>query len=311
MLRILSGVYLGWGLGANDAANVFGTGVAAGVVKYRTAIVLTSLFVIIGALAQGSRGMHTVGALTDVDVHTAFIASTAAAITITILTILAIPVSTSQAIVGAILAVGVTGGGVKISILVKILLSWIISPFAALLISYILYRVVGSLIERRIRDVHAWSVFMKIGFYLVGIYGAYALGANNVANTTGVFLRAGMLTPFTASLIGSVSIGIGVCTFSRRVMYTVGKKITELSEFAALVAVLGQDITVHLFSWVGVPVSTSQAIVGAVIGVGLVKPSGSVNFGTVGRIVMGWFSTPAAAFIMTYGILKIGAAVSM
>ena len=311
MFRILSGVYLGWGLGANDAANVFGTGVATGVVRYRTAIILTSVFVIIGALAQGSRGMHTVGALTDIDVHTAFIASVAAAITITILTILAIPVSTSQAIVGAILAVGVMGGGVEVSILVKVLLSWAISPFAALLISYILYRVIGALIERRIRDVHAWSVFMKIGFYLVGIYGAYALGANNVANTTGVFLRAGMLTPFTASLIGSVSIGIGVCTFSRRVMYTVGKKITELSDLAALVAVLGQDITVHLFSWVGVPVSTSQAIVGAVIGVGLVKSSSKVNFGTVGRIVLGWFSTPAAAFIMTYAILKIGASLRM
>ena len=303
MFRILSGVYLGWGLGANDAANVFGTGVAAGVVKYRTAIILTSLFIIFGALAQGSRGMHTVGALTDIDVNTAFVASLAAAITITILTVLAIPVSTSQAIVGAILAVGVLGKGIQISILMKVLLSWIISPFAAMLISYALYRILGALIESRIRNVYMWSLYMKIGFYLVGIYGAYALGANNVANTTGVFLRAGMTTPFMAALIGSVSMGLGVCTFSRRVMYTVGKKITELNDFAALIAVLGQDITVHIFSWVGVPVSSSQAIVGAVIGVGLVKSSRTVNFWTVGKIVIGWFSTPAASFLITYALM--------
>jgi len=305
MFRILSGVYLGWGLGANDAANVFGTGVATGVVKYRTAIILTSVFVIIGALLQGSRGMHTVGALTDIDVHTAFIASLAAAITITILTLLAIPVSTSQAIVGAILAVGVLGKGVQMSILVKVLLSWVSSPIAAALISYALYRILGSLLESRTQNVHMWSILMKVGFYLVGMYGAYALGANNVANTTGVFLKAGMLTPFMATLIGGVSIGIGVCTYSRRVMYTVGKNITNLSDFAALVAVLGQDITVHLFSWIGVPVSTSQAIVGAVIGVGLVKSSRKVNFGVVGKIVIGWFSTPAAAFVITYALLKL------
>jgi len=305
MFRILSGVYLGWGLGSNDAANVFGTGVAAGVVKYRTAIILTSLFIIIGALVQGSRGMHTVGALTDMDVNAAFVASFAAATTITILTVLAIPVSTSQAVVGAILAVGVLGKGIQISILAKVLLSWIISPFAAMLISYVLYRILGVLIKDRIRNVHIWSLYMKIGFYLVGVYGAYALGANNVANTTGVFLGAGMTTPFMAALIGSVSMGFGVCTFSRRVMYTVGKKITELNDFAALIAVLGQDITVHLFSWYGVPVSTSQAIVGGVIGVGLVKSSRKVNFRTVGKIVIGWFSTPAAAFLITYAILKI------
>jgi PiT family inorganic phosphate transporter len=305
MFRILAGVYLGWGLGANDAANVFGTGVATRVVKYHTAVILTAVFVMVGALVQGSRGMHTIGALADMDENAAFIASLAAAITITILTILAIPASTSQAIVGAILAVGVLGRSVQASILLKVLLSWVISPFAAALISYTLYRVLGSLFEARIQNIHRWSVLMKVGFYLVGIYGAYALGANNVANTTGVFLKTGMLTPLMAALIGGVSIGIGVCTYSRRVMYTVGRKITDLSDFAALTPVLGQDITVHIFSWIGVPISTSQAIVGAVIGVGLVKTSRRVNFMVVGRIVLGWLSTPVAAFVITYILLKL------
>jgi PiT family inorganic phosphate transporter len=152
---------------------------------------------------------------------------------------------------------------------------------------------------------------MKLGFYLVGIYGAYALGANNVANTTGVFLKVGMLTPFTASLIGGLSIGVGVCTFSRRVMYTVGKRITDMSDLAALSAVLGQDITVHLFSWIGVPISSSQAIVGAVVGVGLVKTGKRVDFRTLGKIVLGWFATPAVSFVIAYAILQIANIYSM
>jgi PiT family inorganic phosphate transporter len=305
MFRLIAGVYLGWGLGANDAANVFGTGVSTGVVRYRTAVLLTTLFVIIGAYVQGSRGMHTIGSLADVDINTAFIASASAAVTINVLTILAIPVSTSQAIVGAILAVGLLGPGIQLSILMKIIISWIVSPVFAALISYVLYRILGSLLEARVANVRVWSLIMKVGFYLAGIYGAYALGANNVANTTGVFLKAGMITSKNAALIGGLSIGMGVCTYSRRVMQTVGRDITQMSHFAALIAVLGQDITVHFFSWVGVPVSTSQAIVGAVTGVGLVKSGKAVNYRIIGRIAIGWLSTPAAAFIICLAILLL------
>lgn len=305
MFRLISGIYLGWGLGANDAANVFGTGVASGAVKYRTAIILTAVFVVLGALVQGSRGLHTIGALADMDVNTAFIASLAAALTVNILTVLAIPVSTSQAIVGAICAVGLRGSGVQLPVLLKVVASWIISPFAAALISYTLYRILGSLLEARISNIRVWSIVMRTGFYCVGIYGAYALGANNVANTTGVFLRAGMLTPAAAALLGGLSIGLGVLTYSRRVMLTVGEGITRMSEFAALVAVLGQDITVHIFSWVGVPVSTSQAIVGAVIGVGYVKSSREINVNIVKNIFLGWLCTPAASFVIAYSTLSL------
>ena len=77
MVRLISGIYLGWGLGANDAANIFGTGVASGVVKYRTAVLLTAIFVLLGSYFEGSKGIETYGRLTTMDVNTAFIASLA------------------------------------------------------------------------------------------------------------------------------------------------------------------------------------------------------------------------------------------
>jgi PiT family inorganic phosphate transporter len=94
--RLLAGVYPGWGLGANDAANVFGTGVATGVVRYRTAIFLTAVFVIIGAYVEGARGIATYGKLSEMDIGSVFIATLAPAITINLLTVLALPVSTSE-----------------------------------------------------------------------------------------------------------------------------------------------------------------------------------------------------------------------
>ncbi|MGD9016590.1 MAG: inorganic phosphate transporter, partial [Desulfobacterales bacterium] len=63
MWQLLGGIFLGWGLGSNDSANLFGTGVAAKVVEYRTAIVLISIFVVAGALSEGYKNMNTVGAM--------------------------------------------------------------------------------------------------------------------------------------------------------------------------------------------------------------------------------------------------------
>jgi len=305
MFRLISGVYLGWGLGSNDAANIFGTGVASGVVKYRTAVILTAIFVVIGAYFEGASGMVTYGKLSNMDMNTAFIATLSAAITINVLTILALPVSTSQAIVGSIMAISIYTHSLSLRVLTKVLLSWVLNPIAAAIISYGLYKVLGSLIEGKVKNVRVWSLIIKIGFYIVGIYGSYTLGANNVANATGVFVKAGMLTPTWAAIVGGLSIALGVLTFSKRVMMTVGKRITHMSDFAALIAVLGQDITVHIFTFLGVPVSTSQAIVGAVMGVGLVKSSKSINLKVLGNIGIGWISTPTASLIISLILLKL------
>ena len=86
---ILGGVFLGWSLGANDAANVFGTAVASRMVRYRTAVVLIGIFVILGALCQGGPGIRQVGVLTGAQgarsVGSACIACVVAALTVTVM----------------------------------------------------------------------------------------------------------------------------------------------------------------------------------------------------------------------------------
>jgi len=240
------------------------------------------------------------------DIGSAFIAALAAAITINLLTVLALPVSTSQAIVGSIIAIGITSGTLNHAVLLKILLSWFLSPIGAGIISYLLYKLLGWLIEARVKNIRVWSLIMKIGFYLVGIYGAYTLGANNVANTTGIFVKAGMVDLKTALLVGSGAIALGVLTYSRGVMTTVGKRITSMSDLAALTATLAMDITVHIFTWVGVPVSTSQAIVGSVGGVGLVKSTRSIDLKVIGKIGVGWLGTIVLSLAFTIALLKLG-----
>ena len=88
-------------------------------------------------------------------------------------------------------------------------------------------------------------------------------------------------------------------------MLTVGKQITLLDHFSAVIAVLSQAITVWVFAVIGVPVSTSQAIVGAVIGAGLARGSSDINFKILRNIALGWLQTPLIAGFVSLGLYLI------
>lgn len=299
MFRLISGIFLGWSLGANDSANVFGTAVACRVIKFSLAATITAIFVIAGAILQGTGGMHTLGGLTAQDLNSAFISSLAAALTVTVMTYLSLPVSTSQAVVGAILGIGlalqqdINWGGLQ-----KVVLCWIGTPLGAMLIAFFLYKLFQYILGKIKVNLLFLNAFIKWGLLLSGAYGAYALGANNVANVTGVFARAGLITVRWATIIGGMSIALGSVTYSKRVMLTVGGGLVKLDGFSAFVAVLSEAITVHIYAEIGVPVSTSQAIIGAVLGIGMAVGSRSVNNRTLLNIVLGWLSTPLIAGIV-------------
>jgi PiT family inorganic phosphate transporter len=143
------------------------------------------------------------------------------------------------------------------------------------------------------------------GIIVAGCYGAYTLGANNVANVTGIYVGSGVLAAEAAALIGGLSIALGALTYSRKVMETVGKGIVPLDPFSALVAVLAEALSLHLFTQIGVPVSSSQAIVGAVVGVGLVGDVQTVSVKMLARIGIGWIMTPVAGGALAYLFIRV------
>ncbi len=285
LFAIIPAVVFGWALGANDAANVYGTAVTSGLVKYRVAVVLSAVFIVIGALLEGSRGLETISSVSSQTLLTASVSTIGAAISMTIMTYLGIPSSSSQAMMGAILGIGILNSTVDWSVLIKVVICWIATPIEAAIGSFFLYKL-SAILFRRIKTIQAQDLSLKIGALIIGAYGSYALGANNVANVTGPL--AGKISYDIAALVGGLSIALGVLTFSKRVMLTVGKQITLLDHFSAVIAVLSQAITVWVFAVIGVPVSTSQAIVGAVIGAGLARGSSDINFKVLRNIALGW-----------------------
>jgi PiT family inorganic phosphate transporter len=264
-------------------------------IRFWTAGILAALFVLIGAVLEGEAGIETYTGLTQMTLRLAVISSLAAAATVSLMTVLGLPVSTSQAVVGAILGIGLLNRQLDVGGLGKIVICWFGTPVGGVIIAIVLYKLLSILYNRIEINLFQADIGLRLCLIGAGSYGAYALGANNVANVTGVFVSAGMLSVFSATLIGGLSIGLGVLSFSRGVMETVGKRLVKLDPFSALVVVLAEAITVHIYTFVGVPVSTSQAVIGAVLGVGIVKGINTIRRQTLVNILLGWFLTPVVA----------------
>jgi PiT family inorganic phosphate transporter len=294
MLHLVGGIFLGWSLGANDAANLFGSAVCSHMIRFWRAALLASLFVVLGAVLQGGRGIETLRALSPMDLEMATIASVAAAAAVTAMTLARLPVSTSQAVVGAIVGAGLIQNQLHLQGLIKVAVCWVGTPMAGILFSLLVYTSLGRAYNRSPYNLFQMDQITRIGLVIAGCYSAFALGSNNVANVTAVFVGAGHLDVFGATLVGGLSIALGILTFSRGVMETVGRNLVALDPYSALVVVLSGALAVHVYTWIGVPVSSSQAVIGAVLGIGILKGTQTIRRRTLYSILLGWFVTPLA-----------------
>ena len=103
------------------------------------------------------------------------------------------------------------------------------------------------------------------------------------------------------AIIGGAAIAVGVLTYSKRVMMTVGGSIANISQIDGFLVIVAMALTVLLMGkFMGIPVSTSQSVVGAVIGAGLVSGVKNVNFGVMKNIAIAWVSSPLAAGLLAY-----------
>ncbi|HEX9654968.1 MAG TPA: anion permease [bacterium] len=324
-----SGLFLGWSLGANDAANVFGTAVGSKMMRFRTAALICSIFVIVGAVASGAGVTETLGALGEIHALAgAFMVAAAAGFSVFWMSRLKLPVSTSHAIVGAIVGWNIyTGSNTNPQILYKILSTWILCPILAAAFAVILFWLFRFFFNRVRIHLLELDLYTRLGLFLVGAFGAYSLGANNIANVMGVFVSVSPfrevelfgLIPFSGRqqlfFIGGVAIAIGVYTYSERVMHTVGGSLFRLSPEAALIVVLAHSLVLFLFSSkelaqlfisIGlppvplVPVSSTQAVVGAILGIGLLKNARNINYKMLREIATGWVVTPLVAGIVAF-----------
>ncbi len=309
VILLLAGAYVGWNIGANDTANCIGTTVGAGLLPFSRAVLIVALFAILGALLQGQHVMKTIGkgiVYQELDFLAVCVALVSSGIFVTLATFKRIPTSTSQAIVGGVVGIGLAvKAPINTTKFWTIAGSWIICPVMVMILAYALSRLVGVILAKVrvsiliVQQVMGWLAILS------GCYVAYSMGANNAGNAVGPISSLGLFPSIWLLALGGGAIAAGAITYGRKVADTVGKGITPLDVRGAFVAQTASAAGMHLFSLWGIPVSTSSAIVGAVVGVGLVRGARTISKKTILTILIGWVLTPCLAAVTAYSAYRL------
>jgi inorganic phosphate transporter, PiT family len=328
LIFLSSGLFLGWSLGANDAANIFGSAVGTKMLSFIRAAWIASIFVIIGAVFQGRGAADTLNELGAVDTLAgAFTVSLCSGLVVFFMTRRSLPVSTSQAIVGAIVGWSTfTGNQTDFGVLGKIFSTWISGPVLGMIFAALLFLLLRRFLKKTRIHVIRLDFYIRTSLIIAGAFGAYSLGANNIANVMGVFVNSAPAIELDFGLfmldgvqilflLGGIAIAAGIFTYSRPVMEKVGNGILSLTPEAAIVVVLSQALVLFLFSSqtfagllisVGlpplpmVPVSSTQLVIGALLGIGMVKGISDLKFSALGTVALGWIFTPLLSGILTF-----------
>ena len=306
------------------------------ILRFRTAAILCALYVIIGAVISGADASHGLGKLGVVNTLAgSFTVALSAAVTVYTMTKWGLPVSTTQAVVGGIIGWNLfSDSPTDMASLSQIAGTWIASPILGALFAWLIYWGLNGLINLTKPHLLWQDQWTRLGLVLAGVFGAYSLGANNIGNVMGVFVDSSPLReiqigelfalsgPQRLFLWGGIAIGAGVF-FSRPVMITIGKGIVPIGPLGGWVVVVSQALVLFIFSSTSlqqfitglglppiplVPVSSSQAVVGAVCGIALargIKGLRQIRWWELGKIAVGWITTPISAALICYVLLFI------
>ncbi|MBN1894545.1 anion permease, partial [bacterium] len=191
-------------------------------------------------------------------------------------------------------------------VLRDIFLCWVLTPLGAAFFGYLFFKSLNRVFYKWIPEAYSGKILRAL-IILSGCYVAYTWGANDVANATGLLNGSHIFDSRISLLIGGSAIILGILTWGYRVIETIGTRITHLGPLMAFCAQLASAVNVHIYTLLGIPVSTSHSIVGSIFGVGLVMGARVIDLRILREIVVCWIATPllCGAFSYVFVILMI------
>src|SRR5690348_6069909 len=298
--------------GLHDAANSIATIVSTRVLRPQYAVIWAAFFNFIAFLFFGLHVANTLGTgIVDpalADAHVIF-AALIGAITWNVITwLLGIPSSSSHALIGGLLGAGLAKAGLKAIIwkgvtptLLAIVGSPVVGFMLALLmvlwLSWIFVRWTPFAVDR---------TFQRLQFVSASLY-SLGHGGNDAQKTMGIIaallysqgrLGAHFYVPFWVVIACQIAMALGTLIGGWRIVRTMGSKITRLTPMQGFCAEAGGSLTLFGATWLGIPVSTTHTITGAIIGVGAARKVSAVRWSVANNIVVAWIITiPATAVI--------------
>ena len=298
--------------GLHDAANSIATVVSTRVLKPGTAVVWAAFFNFIAFLVFGLHVAETIGTgiveAGIIDAHVIFGALTGAIVWNAITWAFGLPSSSSHALIGGLAGAGVAKAGfgaVVLGGLAKTAAGIVLSPLLGFVLAQLLVVVVGwasirstpFAVDRRFRVLQLVSAAL----YSLGH------GGNDAQKTMGIIavllFSQGLLgdtfhVPFWVVITCQLAMALGTLMGGWRIVHTMGSRITRLKPIQGFCAETGGAITLFLATSLGVPVSTTHTITGAIVGVGAARRASAVRWRVAQRIVIAWVVTLPAAAIM-------------
>ena len=307
--------------GFHDAANSIATIVATRVLTPGQAVLWAAAFNFLAAFGFGTAVAKTVGSgMIDLNVVTSAVifGGLAGAIIWDLITwYYGLPTSSSHALVGGYAGAAIAKAGFGSLIVAgwtKTLTFIVFAPLMGMALGLLL-SVISLWLFRGFSPARVDRWFRRLQLVSAALY-SLGHGTNDAQKTmgiiAGVLFTAGYLSafeiPFWVIIAAHLAIALGTLSGGWRIVHTMGSKITKLQPFGGFSAETAGAITLFTASSLGIPVSTTHTITGAIVGVGAVRRLSAVRWGVAGRIVWAWILTiPASALIaaLTYELLAL------
>jgi inorganic phosphate transporter, PiT family len=307
--------------GFHDAANSIATVVSTRVLSPGKAVIWAAFFNFVAAFGFGTAVARTIGS-GMIDIHAVtfavIFAGLVGAIAWDLITwYFGLPTSSSHALIGGYAGAAVTRAGFSAIIpsgWTKTLAFIVISPMIGLVAGLALMTAIYWIFARMgPTRVDKW--FRRLQLLSAALF-SLNHGANDAQKTMGIiagvlftagYLHGPFFVPFWVIMLAHAAIGLGTLSGGWRIIHTMGSRITKLQPVNGFAAETGAASAILLATSFGIPVSTTHAITGAIVGVGATRRWSAVRWGVAGQIVWAWLLTiPAAAAIGagTYAVIR-------
>ena len=300
--------------GVHDSSNIVATMISSRAFSPRTALTMTAIAEFVGPFLFGVAVAKTIGdeiALTSALTIHVITACLIAAIFWNIATwILGLPSSSSHALIGGLIGAVVIGAGfeaLKTGGLVKVLIALFLSPVVGFIFGFILMRLIFFLARGATPKI---NIFFKRAQFITAIGMAFSHGTNDAQKTMGIItlslVVSGILPSFEVPLwvivASAAAIALGTSVGGWRLIRTLGTKFYKIRPVHSFTSQLTSGVVIMTASLFGGPVSTTQVVSSAIIGVGSAERFGKVRWRVAGDIVTAWIVTIPATALLAAGI---------
>lgn len=298
LLAYVLGFLAMFGISADTSSPAMSAAVGSGARSVRQAIILIAIFAVIGSVAEGWKVQKTLGeGLIDLGsssgslptyVVLAILMTISLNLVIEVYVLKFLPIPTSYVTVGAMVGVGLLFSyNINWLTLSKLAVGWIVTPFMAGFLAIFIYYYIVPILNLRIRDpMKRYRVYMIL-LTVSGCFTAYTIGANHVGFVTGPLVAAGG-EPTLSLVVALSGVVLGPIMLGGRFIRKIGHGITRLTPASALSAELAAALTIETMTQFGLPVSLNEAILAAIVAIGISTSIKSTKTDFIKKIVIGW-----------------------